>query len=249
MSSASHLRCRTALLERSDRQETPLSTGSMAGRNMSSNFGMASTCAVGFFISHSCKPNAQIFFSTAFVGCRAFTTSQSAGAHLILHRMMFEIAEADTGQSVKFRYLHGSGYDTWSADAHKGQALGEFRLAGSAGFCLLTALTGLGLYLQEISRNNNGICPEDPAKRWCDLTPYEHLLYVYRLCVLHFKRKIKELGDKISKEVRVAMLSLSSSQPLPDIDATLDVIRAGGKKAEGSYFLLVHRINPSSPGL
>lgn len=60
------------------------------------------------------------------VGARAFTTSQSAKAHLILFQRIFEIAAADTGLSVSFNHIHGCGFETVIADSHKGQGLGAY---------------------------------------------------------------------------------------------------------------------------
>ena len=51
-------------------------------------------------------------------------TSQSANAHLELFKLIFSIAESDTGLPVRFRHIHGDGYETFVADSHKGQALG-----------------------------------------------------------------------------------------------------------------------------
>jgi hypothetical protein len=59
-------------------------------------------------------------------GARAFTTSQSAQAHLILFQCIFQIAEEDTGLSVYFHHIHGTGYKSVVADGHMGQGLGEF---------------------------------------------------------------------------------------------------------------------------
>lgn len=56
---------------------------------------------------------------------RAFTTSESAVAHHMLFRLIFLIVERDTGQSIRFRHIHGDGIDTITADGHCGQALGE----------------------------------------------------------------------------------------------------------------------------
>ena len=64
------------------------------------------------------------YFFLAIVVARAFTSSQSAAAHRILFARIFAIAEADTGQSVRFRHIHGDGFDIVMADGHKGQALG-----------------------------------------------------------------------------------------------------------------------------
>lgn len=63
---------------------------------------------------------------TAVVSVRVFTTSQSSEAHLILFKRLFEIATSDTNIPVHFRHIHGDGFLVWIADAHKGQALGEF---------------------------------------------------------------------------------------------------------------------------
>lgn len=65
----------------------------------------------------------------AIVGSRALTTSQSAKAHFILLRRIFEIASDDTNLSPRFLHIHGTGFEAWIADAHKGQALGESKPA------------------------------------------------------------------------------------------------------------------------
>lgn len=62
---------------------------------------------------------------SAIVVARAFTTSQSALAHQKLFHLIFGIVESDTGEVVKFRHIHGSGFDTITADGHRGQALGK----------------------------------------------------------------------------------------------------------------------------
>ncbi|KAJ7300482.1 hypothetical protein DFH08DRAFT_970245 [Mycena albidolilacea] len=62
----------------------------------------------------------------SIIGTRAFTTSQSAEAHLILFTRIFEIAHADTGIPCRFRHIHGEGFEIWITDAHKGQALGRY---------------------------------------------------------------------------------------------------------------------------
>ncbi|KIJ42824.1 hypothetical protein M422DRAFT_253914 [Sphaerobolus stellatus SS14] len=64
-------------------------------------------------------------YARSVVVCRAFTSSQSAEAHRILFQRIFEIVEADTGQQVQFRHIHGSGWDTVIGDEHRGQALAD----------------------------------------------------------------------------------------------------------------------------
>ena len=61
----------------------------------------------------------------AVVCARAFINSQTANAHLILFRRIFEIATSDTGIPVMFRHIHGSGIESVVTDSHKGQALGR----------------------------------------------------------------------------------------------------------------------------
>ncbi|KAF9232965.1 hypothetical protein BU15DRAFT_90533 [Melanogaster broomeanus] len=60
------------------------------------------------------------------VSTRAFITSQSADAHFILFRRIFEIAEADTGTAITFHHIDGVGFESVVADGHKGQGLGEY---------------------------------------------------------------------------------------------------------------------------
>ncbi|KAF8583905.1 hypothetical protein K439DRAFT_1617115 [Ramaria rubella] len=61
----------------------------------------------------------------SIVVARAFTTSQSAAAHLILFTRIFAIVEQETGQIVHFRHIHGEGFDSVVADEHHGQGLGS----------------------------------------------------------------------------------------------------------------------------
>lgn len=77
-----------------------------------------------------CKDTLSVLICTAFtpnlavVGVRAFTTSQSAEAHVILFQRIFDFATEDTKIPVRFNHIHGSGFLLWIADAHMGQALG-----------------------------------------------------------------------------------------------------------------------------
>ena len=58
----------------------------------------------------------------------AFTTSQSADAHVILFRRIWSIAEQDTGVPVTFHHIHSVGIKSIVTDGHRGQALGIFTL-------------------------------------------------------------------------------------------------------------------------
>ncbi|KIJ37987.1 hypothetical protein M422DRAFT_259373 [Sphaerobolus stellatus SS14] len=79
-------------------------------------------------------------YSCSIVVARAYITSQSAEAHLILFRHIFEVMKQDTGCAVQFRHIHGAGIETVTADQHRGQAL------------------GLGKFCQELCQNLNGNC-------------------------------------------------------------------------------------------
>ncbi|KAJ8457091.1 hypothetical protein ONZ45_g18455 [Pleurotus djamor] len=170
------------------------------------------------------------------VSARAFITSQSGDAHLILFRRIFDIACADTGHEVRFAHIHGTGIELWIADAHKGQAL------------------GLGKFCQYLCRARSDPIPDEPTRRFCYLDPYDHLRRCYKACVVHFKRNICDLGPHISIDVRNAMLSLASAEPHPDLEGIFQIIQSGGKKAaawlkdkqEGSKFMLPALYQPLS---
>jgi len=55
----------------------------------------------------------------------------------------------------------------------------------------------------------------------------------YRYCFTHYTHNIAKLRKLVSPEVYQAMFSIASTEPLPDFDGTLEIIRKGGKKAVG----------------
>lgn len=170
----------------------------------------------------------------AVVGTRAFTTSQSAQAHLILFTRIFEIAHSDTGVPCRFRHIHGEGFEVWITDAHKGQALGGFSYFLSH-FALQFPMNyvGAGMYCQKLSAQLGDIyCPMEPTRLLRTLDPYEHLQRFLRLCTIHYKHHIDKLRPYTTQKVRNAMLSLSSSQVHPDLNKAFDIIRNGGPKAK-----------------
>ncbi|KAF9231054.1 hypothetical protein BU15DRAFT_29339, partial [Melanogaster broomeanus] len=148
------------------------------------------------------------------VSTRAFITSQSADAHFILFRRIFEIAEADTGTAITFHHIDGVGFESVVADGHKGQGL------------------GLGMFCVHLCRGNRTPCKYEPHRCLGDLNPYDHLRRMYRLCTVHFRRNAFKLHASVTPQVYNAMLSLSSFESHPDLEQTLEIIRAGGKKAK-----------------
>ncbi|KAJ7505090.1 hypothetical protein B0H11DRAFT_1709164 [Mycena galericulata] len=171
------------------------------------------------------------------IGTRAFTTSQSAQAHLILFTRIFEIAHGDTGIPCRFRHIHGEGFELWITDAHKGQALGA------------------GIFCQKLCAELGDVyCSIEPTQLLRTLDPYEQLRRFLRFCTTHDGRNIDELRPYVTKEVRNAMLSLSSSQVHPDLEGAFRIIENGGRKAKawlkdkrvGSKFALPALYQPMS---
>ncbi|KAF8432134.1 hypothetical protein L210DRAFT_3614367 [Boletus edulis BED1] len=150
----------------------------------------------------------------SIVSTRAFTTSQSAEAHFILFSRIFAIAKSDTGLSVKFHHIDGNGIQSVVADGHKGQGL------------------GLGMFCVSLCATNTMVCRYEPSCRVCDLTPYDHLRCVYRLCIVHFRRNLLKLQTSVNPSVYNAMLSIACTEPHPDFKHTLRIIQNGGKKAK-----------------
>ncbi|KAF8592569.1 hypothetical protein K439DRAFT_1324584 [Ramaria rubella] len=146
----------------------------------------------------------------SIVVAHAFTTSQSAEAHHILFNRIFAIVHEDTGKTVQFQHIHGVGFNTFMADGHLGQALGEHKNE--------VVFAKVWLY-----------CAIEWTKALYMLTPYEHLARIYRYCFAHFVRKLT-LKGYVSLEVQAAMMSLALAEPLPILKPPYNKSE-GGKKA------------------
>lgn len=213
----------------------------MVGKSLKSKRGLWSS----FGVSLLCQMTGASLIcraAPAIVVARAFTTSQSAAAHRILFHRIFAIVEADTGCPVQFRHIHGSGFDTFVADGHKGQALGICIFPYTS--CLENKhILGLGQYCQDICVNRAGYCSIEWNRALHSLSAYEHLARFYRYCFAHFTRNIAGLRGHVSPKVQQAMMSIASAEPLPDFKGTLDLIQKGGKKAAGKSFTLARPRN------
>lgn len=97
----------------------------------------------------------------------------------------------------------------------------------------LTSDSGLGQFCVELCAEIATTCPIEPHRLLSSLTPYEHLERFYMLCRTHHTHNVTKLRHQVSAEVRKAMLSIASAEPLPDFEGTLRLIRNGGKKAVG----------------
>ena len=83
----------------------------------------------------------------------------------------------------------------------------------------------------------HGYCAIEHTKALHELEPYEHLAQIYRLCFQHHASKVHGLQAHVEAHVRAAMMSLSSADPLPNYNGTLEIIWNGSKKASGMSYL------------
>ncbi|KZW03626.1 hypothetical protein EXIGLDRAFT_758968 [Exidia glandulosa HHB12029] len=139
---------------------------------------------------------------------RVFMTALSADAHLIVLKRIYQLVLEDCGAPWQFAYLHGAGTDTATSDQDNAEALAFGKFAQWIASSTLT-----------------------PSNVLCTLTPYQHLAHFYTLCLTHHKRNLTPYKNKVTPSVFHAMQSLASAEPLPDINAVIATIRAGGKAA------------------
>ncbi|KIJ27156.1 hypothetical protein M422DRAFT_271709 [Sphaerobolus stellatus SS14] len=153
-------------------------------------------------------------YNRSIVVARAFIMSQSAAAHLLLFRCIYHISQMDTGRPFRLRYAHGEGLDSITADRHRGQAV------------------GMGLFCQETTKSMPGNCAYDPGKPLCELTAYDHLKQLYRYCLSHYTRHVRELRGHVESQVLTAMMSLATADILPEhvYKNILQLIRRSSKK-------------------
>ncbi|KIJ46901.1 hypothetical protein M422DRAFT_249642 [Sphaerobolus stellatus SS14] len=158
----------------------------------------------------------QATYNRSIVVSRAFITSQSAAAHFLLFRRIFQVAEVDTGKPFRIRHIHGDGLDSVTADGHQGQAV------------------GFGRFCQELSKGMMGYCAYEQTKALHKLSAYDHLKRVYRYCFSHYIWHVVELRGHIEGEVLTAMMSLASADALPaDVyEKILFIIHNSGKKGK-----------------
>ncbi|KAK7019278.1 hypothetical protein R3P38DRAFT_2632453 [Favolaschia claudopus] len=155
--------------------------------------------------------------NTSLIFCRVFLNRQTAVAHQLIFQAIHELVYADTGRWLRWRHLHAQSLDDydgmvlqWGADQHRGQA------------------KGLGLFLQSVAAS---LPPRrdlhEPGRTIQDLSPYEHLHRVFRLCSVHFFRNIK--ASAVPDEVKQLMRSLLCLEH-SDWEGTLAAIEEKGGK-------------------
>ncbi|KAJ3900644.1 hypothetical protein F5879DRAFT_992705 [Lentinula edodes] len=143
-------------------------------------------------------------------------------AHRVMLVEIDRIVFEDTGKHIQYRHLHAldkddvnfTGILSWSVDQHRGQA------------------KGIGEYLREMSPLHKFDLYE-PTRLLSELSPYEHLERILRLCFAHFTRNIQKTA--VSQEVKDAMFSLHGVIHKDGTEAawqtTLAFIRDKGNKA------------------
>ncbi|KAF6746587.1 hypothetical protein DFP72DRAFT_823014 [Ephemerocybe angulata] len=149
---------------------------------------------------------------------RIFVTEESAAMHQLIFSKISEIVKIDTGEELRWRHIHAKtlsdfpGICLVSVDQHRGQA------------------KGLGMHLQTVARSMPVKPDLHEAHRTIqDLTEYDHLKRILRLCTIHLSRNIEKTGT--TKEVKSKMRSLVCAVN-PRWDQTVAEIRAeGGLKA------------------
>ncbi|KAJ6506213.1 hypothetical protein C8R47DRAFT_1241345 [Mycena vitilis] len=161
--------------------------------------------------------------NTSLIFCRVYLNRQTAAAHQRIFEEIEAIVQEDTGKALKWRHLHGMSADgvygdmvlSWTADQHRGQA------------------KGLGLHLQKLA-SKMPLKPDlhEPERNIQDLTPYEHLSRVFRVCIVHDFRNIQKC--QVSDEVKWLMRSLVCVEH-DDWDGTLGMIREKGGKAGNDW--------------
>ncbi|KAJ7083296.1 hypothetical protein B0H15DRAFT_785085 [Mycena belliarum] len=158
--------------------------------------------------------------NTSLTFIRIFLNRMSAHAHQRVFEEIEAIVFEDTGSHIKWHHVHGTGPDdygsmilSWAADQHRGQA------------------KGLGLHLQKIAASLPKKRDLYETNRFIqDLSPYEHLHRIYRVCTVHYYRLVQLAA--VPEQVRWLMRSLVCLEHA-NWQTTLDEISArGGKVAQ-----------------
>ncbi|KAJ7586405.1 hypothetical protein C8J56DRAFT_1051777 [Mycena floridula] len=156
--------------------------------------------------------------NTSLVFCRVFITRETAFSHCLVFDAIHEIVKEDTGRDLRWRHLSASSIDDFDdcilqfmADQHGGQA------------------KGLGLHLQKLAQMMpHQMDLHEPHRRVASLSPYEHLHRIFRLCVIHILRYIRECKG-VTESVRQSMRSLMCIEH-PDWKGAIQAIQTEGNK-------------------
>ncbi|KAJ7599699.1 hypothetical protein C8J56DRAFT_1156467 [Mycena floridula] len=120
--------------------------------------------------------------NTSVVFCRVFITAETAELHQRVFAEIDSIVYEDTMNHLRWRHLHAHSIDDFdgcilqfAGDQHGGQA------------------KGFGLYLQLLAQKLPGQYDlHEPHRLLSELSPYDHLHRIFRLCEIHIYRNIRE---------------------------------------------------------
>ncbi|KAK1230795.1 hypothetical protein PQX77_006109 [Marasmius sp. AFHP31] len=156
--------------------------------------------------------------ANAVVYCRAYVTRETAYAHFHLFQEIETTVQKDTGRPIPWRHIYARSNNEsdqqglvlmWTGNQHGGQA------------------KGLGLHLQSICQSLDGWDLYE-NKQLKDLSPYDHLHCIFRLCLVHFCRNIQEC--KVPPSAREAMRGLACIEH-ENWDEALETIQNDGGRA------------------
>lgn len=87
--------------------------------------------------------------------------------------------------------------------------------------------------MQERARDVHALDPFQPERKISSLDPYEHLKRSLRICVVHFRRGVKKLADRVGLDQAIinVMHSLASPHPINDYDGIIQRIAEAGDEA------------------
>ncbi|KAH9483415.1 hypothetical protein JR316_0002881 [Psilocybe cubensis] len=155
--------------------------------------------------------------------CRVFLTRQTADAHRFVLHQIDGIVKQDTGQNLMWRHIHSPvnnasqavGICHLAVDQHAGQA------------------KGYGQYFCDIAQQYPLVKDiHEPHKNIQDLSEYDHVRRILRLCKNHYLRNIQSCA--VPDNVRQKMRSLMCISH-PTWNMTLREIREQGGKAANDW--------------
>ncbi|KAL0063405.1 hypothetical protein AAF712_009714 [Marasmius tenuissimus] len=172
--------------------------------------------------------------NAAVVYCRVYVTRETAFAHFRIFQEIEKTVKEDTRRPIPWRHIYAPSNDEsdqqglvlmWTGDQHGGQAKGTAHIQATR--MMLTQPIGLGLHLQSICQSLDGRDLYE-NKRLKDLSPYDHLHRIFRLCLVHFCWNIQEC--KVPPPACEAMRGLACMEH-ESWDEALETIRNDGGRA------------------
>ncbi|KAF8887650.1 hypothetical protein CPB84DRAFT_1849819 [Gymnopilus junonius] len=172
---------------------------------------------------------------TGITYCHIYLNRQSAVAHQIIFQKIEEIVLKDTGECLQWRHLHANdisdmvGILEIAVDQHGRQA------------------KGLGRHLKSLARKLPVKADlHEPHCSIQELSEYDHLRCILRLCMNHFFHNIRKTS--VPDTVRQAMHSLVCMEH-KNWDGALALISSEGRKASRDWLNDKIRAKFAFPGI